>query len=80
MKSKPTITRHIYTLTEAMDVIARETADAFGEPLHHLRGDQRRDALQMMVDLGALELRNAVNQIARHFGISRVAVYNLLRL
>lgn len=66
-------------MSEAMDVLVAETEDAFGgRPLYLLSKKEQHLAVQFLVDLGALELRESALRIAAAFGKSRVWVYNSL--
>jgi len=49
-----------------------------GAPLGKLSGERRKIAVQMFLDLGALELRNAVSVLAKHFGMSRPGFYAII--
>lgn len=67
----------LYTLHGAFDHLHDEVRRRMlTNDLSALSIDERRYCIQMFIDLGALELREAVNKIADACGVSRVTVYN----
>lgn len=68
-------------LSQSLDAICQTiSAERYnGKPLIFLSLEQKREAVRLMEQLGALELRDAVNGMARKLGMSRVWVYNCLK-
>jgi predicted transcriptional regulator YheO len=67
--------RTITNLDQAFEVIVAEVRDYF----EHLSDDQKRKAVILMKDLGVLNLREAVQKVAREIDRSRVWVYNTIK-
>jgi predicted transcriptional regulator YheO len=74
------IRRTITNLDQAFEIIVAEARDRFdGKELRHLNKDQKTEAVLLMRDLGVLNLREAINKVARELDRSRVWVYNVIK-
>lgn len=74
------IRRTITNLDQAFEIIVAEARDRFdGKELRYLSKDQKTEAVLLMRDLGVLNLREAINKVARELDRSRVWVYNVIK-
>jgi len=77
MEIKVPITHLSHALNAICWTVSVERFD--GRPLDLLSPEEKREAIKLMDELGALELREAVNKMAEIFGMSRVWVYKCLK-
>jgi hypothetical protein len=62
----------------SLDRLIAAVEQELGAPLAQLDREQKQQAVRMLNELGAFELRRAVESVADVMGVSRFTIYNYL--
>lgn len=65
-------------LHRSMERLIAQVETELGAPLPELSRQQKQDAVARLDDLGAFNLRGAVEDLAKAIGVSRITIYSYL--